>query len=200
MHFFIRSLFLLLSAGLLFGAGPSVSRLESVPPADLREGDIVVRSGKGFISRIFRNASISDKKYSHCGIVTFRQGKAIVVHFIDEQGKKAGMHFDSFESFSDPEHNNAFAVYRYDFMQANQEKLQLFILQTQQKEISFDDRFDLETDDQFYCSEFVFKAILNSTGKRLPVTKLNGRNYVAPDNLYLNPYSTCIFKSGNPDS
>ncbi len=206
MPVFIRIIFLLLVAGVLFGAGPSTVAKKPVDipgvhyPTMLKTGDIVLRSGKGFISRMFRDASTHDRVYSHAGIVLIREGKPMVVHFIEEQGKKVGLHIDPVEVFCDPSHNDAFAIFRYDQMTGHETELRNFIIQTFRSNMAFDEQFNLESDDSYYCSEFVYKAILFATGNRLPVTQLNGFRYVAPDNLYLNSFATCIFSSSNPDS
>jgi hypothetical protein len=194
----LKLLFLIGFSGLLFGAGPVTEGIrrsnEPMPQFPLQPGDIVLRTGKGFISKMFRNASRNERLYSHAGIVVNYRGRFMVAHCIQDENGNGGIRLDSPGSFCDPELNTGFSVYRYPFMSGNESRMNRFVLDACAKRIPFDEHFQLDTDGSYYCSEFIFKTVKYATGKELPVTEINGLKYVAIDNLYLNTRAYCVYK------
>jgi permuted papain-like amidase YaeF/Yiix C92 family enzyme len=162
----------------------------------LQSGDVILRSGKGFISDVFRQLSSGDKKYSHAGIISIEEHKVFVYHILGGETKQGSqIRKELLDSFCAEKNNKAFAVYRYDL--ANEEKknmlnnLQLLF----SKKITFDPHFDLATDSAMYCTELVYKVVEAAVHdkKYLPYTFAEGNKYIALDNLYMNPHSKLIY-------
>lgn len=199
MGYLLKLLFLVGFSGLLFGAGPALEKVtrseELSPQLPLRPGDVVLRSGRGFISNMFRNASLNERRYSHAGIVVQFRGRLMVAHFIQDSDGRSGIRMELPSVFCHPDRNDGFSVYRYPFMSGLEPRLDRFVQDAAARRIPFDDQFRLDTDDRYYCSEFIFKAIQYASGKQLPVTEINGLQYVAIDNLYLNSMAYCVFQS-----
>ena len=161
-----------------------------------QSGDIILRNGKGFISDVFRQFSLEDKKYSHAGIINVEENKIFVYHILGgETKKRMQIRKELLDYFCTPEDNNSFAVYRYD-LSGEEKKSMLKNLQLlASKKIVFDPHFDLATDSAMYCTELVYKVVEAAahTKKYLPYTFASGNKYIAPDNLYMNPHSKLIY-------
>lgn len=151
--------------------------------ATVLTGDLIMRTGNDFTSDVMKKLSVHDKTYSHCGIASLENDTLFVYHAIggdwnpDQKIRK-----DPFELFCNPFDNKGFGIYRY---QLNQENLDRFVNTARKyyvQEVTFDMRFDLATDDQIYCTEYIFKSMKDM----LPIgtTTTHGVTYIAPDNLY----------------
>jgi len=57
---------------------------------NLQPGDVILRSGKGFISNVFRQFSVKDKRYSHAGIIDSENGKFYVYHILGGTSSTSG--------------------------------------------------------------------------------------------------------------
>ena len=71
------------------------------------------------------------------------------------------------------------------------------MLEYYHKRPRFDLKFDLATDDELYCAEFVFKALnraMNDSGF-ISTTYLGGRSFVGVDALFNNGHSRIIWQS-----
>jgi hypothetical protein len=176
----------------------------------IQSGDIVLRSGKGFISDVFRQFSLKDKNYSHAGIISVEQNKVFVYHILGEENRRPevsgqkpedkimkgeSLRKELLESFCNSKENNAYAIYRYDLSKKAKENIITNLHSMARKKIVFDSYFDLATDAAMYCSELVYKAVTAAAGdkKYIPFTMVEGNKYIAPDNLYLNPHAALIY-------
>ena len=162
----------------------------------IQTGDIILRSGKGFISDVFRQFSLEDKRFSHAGIVSVEQNRIFVYHILgDERRQGSQVRKDLLDSFCNVKENNSFAVYRYDLTTNKKKNMVTNLKLFSEKKIKFDSHFDLATDSAMYCTELVYKAVEAATGnlQYLPCTIINGNKYIAPDNLYMNGHSKLIY-------
>lgn len=153
----------------------------------VKNGDLVLRVGSDAISTLFKNANIRVKTYSHAGIVFIENGCAMVYNCIGSADQPYNaLQRDSLSSYIDPESNNGFAIYRFNLNSKQIEKLHDICIQFYKEERKFDPNFDLKTDSLLYCTEFVYKALIQTTGKKdyFPVSTVNDFSYVAVDNLY----------------
>ena len=161
----------------------------------IRTGDLILRTGRDFASETFRQMSVHDRTYSHCGIALVVHDSVVVFHAIggsfnpDQQLRR-----DPLEVFCNPYENRGFAIYRYDLSPQAIPRLMDTVGQWYGRKIPFDLNFDLATDDRMYCAEFVYKAVTRATGDtvRLPVTVFAGRRFVTIDDLFLNPWCRAI--------
>ena len=175
----------------------------------LKEGDLVLRNGNEFSSQLIKNFSKTDKTYSHGGLVFFENGYPLVYHILQgDQNPDEKLRRDSLKRFCNPRKNFGFAVYRYDLDSIQLARLKKTIHDWYIKGVRFDPLFSLETDDKMYCSEMIRKSlqiatdgslVLNTTRPtkkeadyytyylKLPASYIVNMNFVAVDNLFLNP-------------
>ena len=163
----------------------------------LHDGDLVLRTGNDFISQTLRQFSPQDKTYSHCGIVLIENGEPYVYHAIGgEDNPDEYLRRERFASFCDPAYNTGFGIYRYCLSPAAHERLDSVVLKWYSEKIQFDLKFDLQTDNRMYCSEFACKALDKASGTPgfIPVSHIGTFAYVAIDNLFLNPHADKVLR------
>ncbi|MFM7310920.1 MAG: YiiX/YebB-like N1pC/P60 family cysteine hydrolase [Flavobacteriales bacterium] len=161
----------------------------------LRSGDLIFRHGRGVISNTLLKMSQREAKYSHAGVLIIEDGKAYVYHCIGgEDNPNSKMRRDHVSQFCDPEIAHAFGIYR---LPLNENVNQRFLDEVKRKHedgMLFDTSFDLTTDDEQYCTEFIFKILRSLEGMDLPLSSstFSGKEYVTCDNLYLIPNTQLI--------
>lgn len=158
----------------------------------LKQGDIVVRKGNDVTSEMLCLMNATDKSYSHCGIVLMEDGYPFVYHSIGgEDNPDARLRRDSANFWFSPANNLSFGIVRTDMPDSKQDSLYAIVRRYYKQQIKFDIKFDLATEDRFYCAEFVYKAFNRATGDSTylqPITFL-GHTFIGIDNLYLNPHA-----------
>ena len=67
------------------------------------------------------------------------------------------------------------------------------------KNIEFDKKFDLKSNDKMYCTELVYRILQQASGDKnfIPLTEISGVQYVACDNIYLSSNSKLIYSYSN---
>lgn len=166
--------------------------------SEVRDGDLVLRTGNDFISLTLRQFSTRNKTYSHCGIVRIEGGRVMVYHAIGgEDNPDARLRRDGFADFCDPEHNFGFGVFRYRLTQAERVRLDSVVDRDYRLKIPFDMKFDLGSDSSYYCAEFVYKALRTATGEPdfLPLSHIGQFTYVSIDDLFLNPHCRPVYQA-----
>ena len=161
----------------------------------VRQGDLILRTGNDFTSESLRQLSFNDKTYSHCGIASFENDTLFVYHALGgEWNPDAKLRRDPIELFCNAFENRGFGIYTYNLSQHALHNLDSIIKSWYSLGYTFDMRFDLSTDKQLYCAEFVCKAIQKSTDNRIifPISNINSFKFIAIDNLIINNY--CIEK------
>lgn len=164
----------------------------------LKDGDLVLRTGKDFISMSLRQFSVRDKTYSHCGLVRIEDGHVYVYHAIGgEDNPDARLRRDSFEAFCNPEFNSGFGIFTYQLNRTQHRRLDSLMEAYYQAGIRFDLKFDLHTDSSFYCAEFVYKSVERATHNTafFSLSHIGHFRYVAIDNLFLTPYARPVYQT-----
>lgn len=156
--------------------------------ANFQTGDLIFRDSKGMWGSFFKNLSQHEKKYSHVGFIQVANGNVWVCHYIDDNSC-SGLKREELNAFADSRKCNAIGVYRFALSDEKRNNLKKLIDQCMLHPLPFDDQFDLNSDDQLYCTEWVSKTLLKAAGIKIPATNIGGIKYIAPDNLYLN--SSC---------
>lgn len=159
----------------------------------LKTGDIILREGKSFVSQALRSFSQTDKHFSHAGIIVIKDKQVYVCHVMAAEGKRSNkIRLEPVNSFCNKADNSSFAVYRSG---VDPDHIESILAGYFQKGISFDNDFDLKSDQQMYCTELVYKALTAANGneKFINLSHGNGIDYVACDNLYLNPQTRLIY-------
>ena len=187
----------------------------------IREGDLILRCGNDFISESLSDFSQQEKLYSHSGVAIMDNGTMYVYsNMAGDINPDEIMRRDPVDSFISPVHNIAVGIYRYDITDPELEKLRAIIHNHYNNKLPFDMNFDLSTDDKMYCAEMIAKSVGQATGSRISFSKslitpalkekylkkllekkvipsakvADQREYLALDNLYLNPYCREIKK------
>lgn len=153
----------------------------------LRTGDLVLRLGNGPISSMIVNANTEDKEYSHCGMVVVENGCPFVYHILDN-GKDNAMQRDSATHWYNPQHNLRIGAYRYQLDTTEVNAIIADIKVQYNRGKAFDLDFDLNSEDKYYCSEFIYKCINHALADSIFIqpTVVDGHTYIALDDLYLN--------------
>jgi hypothetical protein len=161
----------------------------------LKQGDIVFRKGNDATSDMLCLLNLTDKTYSHCGIIAIENGYPFVYHSIGgEDNPDAKLRRDSAGFWFTPANNNMVGIARTDMKDEEKNRTGELLRWFYKEKIKFDMKFDLRSDDRFYCAELVYKAIIQATGNKeyfKPVTAF-GFRYIGIDNLYLNPHCKTV--------
>jgi hypothetical protein len=153
----------------------------------LKQGDLVVRRGKDVASMMISMAGEKDHTWSHCGLVQIENGKPYVYHFIGSGNEnEQGLHRDPAKNFFSARYNNAAGIMRYALSDSQLHKQAELIQEYYKSGKSFDNDFDLLTDDKLYCAEFVYKVMnaVKQDSDFIGTTVHNGFTFVPIDKLY----------------
>ncbi len=155
----------------------------------LQNGDLIFRSGTDEVSQAARSMNRVDTSFSHCGLLLIENDSVFVYHAIGgsfNPGQK--LRRDPLEVFCSVPDADRFAVYRYDLSKEEADSLSVLIRHHHKKGLKFDMYFNILSDDEMYCSEFVYKCLENSLHVPLS-TGIAPREWpygITPDDLYLN--------------
>ena len=135
-----------------------------LPPLDhLRNGDLIFRSGTSQESRVVKMLD-PGSKYSHVGLVDVRDGNAYVIHI--EPGKteaESKVRRELLADFLAPDRADGFAVFHVTPADDRRARSAIQAALTyQSRGVAFDQGFDLDSFDQMYCTELVWRAYLES--------------------------------------
>lgn len=153
----------------------------------LQNGDLVLRTGADATSYMLRQMNLTNKTYSHCGIVMIENGYPFVYHSIGgEDNPDEKLRRDSASFFFSPVSNERLGIARLDLSGSQIGLLHDIVQRYYKMAVPFDMDFDLATNDRLYCAEFVYKAIREATADTgyFSQTKLLAKTYVGVDNLY----------------
>lgn len=154
----------------------------------IQTGDLILRRGKDQVSDFFARLNTRNQKYSHCGLAVQTDSGLFVYHILATVNHLEGQILsEPIHSFIRPKINAGWAIIRYDFDSTKKAKLVAKIQDYTRQKITFDQQFDLQSDDKMYCSEMLYKALLfaSKDSLRLPITiASSGKKYIAIDNLF----------------
>lgn len=158
----------------------------------LKQGDVVVRKGNDVTSEMLCLMNATDKSYSHCGIVLIENGYPFVYHSIGgEDNPDARLRRDSANFWFSPANNLSFGIVRLDVPENKKDNLSGIVRRYYRQGKRFDIKFDLKSEDRFYCAEFIYKVVnraIEDSAYLQPITLL-GYTFIGIDNLYLNPHA-----------
>ncbi len=154
----------------------------------VQNGDIIFRSGADAISKMFVGMNQQDKSYSHCGICFTQDTNIIVYHSIGgEDNPDAKIRKETLEQFCNPMYNLAIGLVHIPLPINQVNALQFTCNNWYKQHRTFDMDFNLQTDTQLYCVEFVAKAFNAATSKdsffATSYIKTKKFRYYAPDNV-----------------
>lgn len=189
--------------------------LDSIEAAKkwIQNGDLICRTGFDFVSQSIQSFNTTDKTYSHSGLAFYEDGKIVVYHSIGGEDENPSENFkkEPFDSFVNPKRKVGFGIFRYKLTATELDCVTVQFKDLEKRHVKFDKYFNLQDDDKQYCSEAIAKTLKKCTNNRIviPITikeKLKIKNkgyehlkdkrfeYIAVDNLYLNPFCDSIKK------
>jgi len=155
-----------------------------------REGDLILRHGSGFWSDWFRDLSPREKRFSHVGIIIFKDDDPFVVHAIASEITGIGaVREEPLSSFI--EGIDDWAIFRPN---ASTNEAKAIGLEAR-KLIGhpFDMQFDLSEHQRIYCTELAFVAVNQACQRTLIRADFqNGKACVFVDACYLSDDFNCI--------
>jgi hypothetical protein len=168
----------------------------------LRDGDLVVRRGRGLFSDLFRTVGGSEAPYSHVGIVHLGRGTARVIHTeASELTGRGHARVEPLDSFIAAERADAAALYRpVGVPPGALEGAVAAALEMAEARTPFDTAFDLETENRLYCTELVWLAFrraglplveedqlvpLSLTGRTAPLRVLTMESLLRSEHIQL---------------
>ena len=120
----------------------------------LKDGDIILRQGDGPLSPVFRDMSLTDKRFSHLGIVRIRDGNITIINSVGLlTNKKKGVEKKTLEEFLSVA--NVAGVFRANFTEGSKisDKAVEYV------NYPFDWDFDLDDDRKIYCTELLYAVL-----------------------------------------
>ncbi|MCL2131874.1 MAG: hypothetical protein FWH36_05420 [Lentimicrobiaceae bacterium] len=136
----------------------------------LQAGDIILRHGFGLISDAIVKYAKSPYSVSHCGIVVKDSSDNwAVIHTVSNAlADIDGMQKDNLKKFVRDSKPHSIIVTRYRFQ--NEEQRQKIVNQAYyylQKQVPFDNEFNLSDSTQFFCTEFIWNVFYYAIGADL---------------------------------
>ncbi|HYF30632.1 MAG TPA: YiiX/YebB-like N1pC/P60 family cysteine hydrolase [Chitinophagaceae bacterium] len=177
---------------------------------NIRDGDMILRTGNDFSSGHIRDISAKDKTYSHGGIAV-REGEDVYIYHIDTEFGHSNdkVRKEILDSFCNPLKSLGFGHARYALDSAENKAFVAYMEKQYHNKTPFDLRFDVKTDDSMYCSEMIMKGLRAATNNRvqietirfygkdkykvikqylkIPESDFVGRHFVPVDHLYVHP-------------
>lgn len=172
------------SAGHQTEAAKVVNRF-IMPDSEFRTGDVILRSGKGLVSDMFRKFNLSGAPWSHAGILVRKNDQWLVYHIIGNAGDpNHRIKSETISSFCHSAYNTGFALYRNSQTVPDTTLILHYLDSLRNSGVTFDHQFNLNDDQKLYCTELVYKTLRRAGFDSIPVSVLNGQHYVAADDLY----------------
>jgi len=149
---------LLITAGILYIFTPrklpdNVIDYLKIEPY-LQDGDIILRQGDATWSAVFSDFSLTDKRFSHVGIVRIRDGDISIIHAIGNILNKArGVEVISLERFMQQAMSVGIFRARYVDAALISDKVMNYV------GLPFDWDFDISDDSKIYCTELLYVVL-----------------------------------------
>lgn len=120
----------------------------------VKEGDIICRLGDRFWSQVFKDYSVTDKRYSHMGIIHIEDGQINVIH--SEGTTEPGKDYVKQESLDDfIKIARSIGIYRLNETDGNT----IAASALQYIGFPFDWKFDFEDEAKIYCTELLYHVL-----------------------------------------
>ena len=143
----------------------------------IHDGDIILRHGYGLVSDLIVEQLKEKYDLSHCAIVCKDDTNFMIIHSVSSSLSNVdGVQSQDLKSFINDSQYNSVVVIRYKPKinkpaSAIARKAKYYL----KKQIPFDNAFDINDSSQFYCTELLWKVILNEYGDDILAGKNNQR-------------------------
>jgi hypothetical protein len=170
-------------------AARASTQLRALEPM-IHSGDLITRTGNDFTSESLREFNQRDQTFSHCGIASIENDTVFVYHALGgEFNPNQKIRRDPLQTFGEAYSNRGIGLFRYDLEPSEMDQLVFIAKKWYRDGVVFDMKFDLQTNERMYCAEYVYKALLAASGKRLSLSTshIKSFEFVGVDDLYLLP-------------
>lgn len=183
---------------LVLTTATSTARHTGHPTPPLQSGDVVLRHGNSLWSSVFAQLNSRDRRFSHAGVVIGDGFRWYVIHAeADNLGRYGQVRMDEWEIFS--RDAQRLAILRLNDVSAADRTADA-ALSMYHHTLPFDFSFDLTRLDAVYCSELVWRALMEAL-QHDPLPEkavVHGRNAVLVENLLLDvPGLSVVYASGS---
>jgi hypothetical protein len=160
----------------------------------IKNGDILTRTGNDFTSYTLRNMQQKDKTYSHCGIVSIEKDSLFVYHALGgEFNPHQTLLRERLSSFCNSQENKKIGLFRLAISQNQVKQVTEICKKRFTQKIPFDMDFNLATKDSMYCAEFVATTIHDATQLVFDTSKIKGFAFFGVDNIIQHKKCSLIF-------
>lgn len=171
-------------------AGKTLSALTR--KVGVREGDLILRHGNGLWSNFIRDSNLSDKRFSHVGVVVRGvEGEFFVVHADCDAAGLGEVRREPLANFLREARRVGVLRPRAGVPAARVRAAESFVGRP------FDRNFDLADDSELYCTELVLRAVRDADpGFSARTFGLAGREIVPADAFSDPAFAEELFDSG----
>jgi len=147
----------------------------------INDGDIILRHGYGLVSDMIVEQLDEQYDISHCAIVCKNDSACYIIHSVSSTLSDIdGVQSQDLKSFINDSQYNSVIVIRYKPkinkpLSAISKRAKFYLSQ----KIPFDNAFDINDSSEFYCTELLWKVILNEYGDDI----MKGKNNEHKDHL-----------------
>lgn len=157
---YITSSFVILSiiiAYLLFYLKPI--KAFNFETSQLKNGDLILRCGRSTESFAVYTAD-KNAEFTHIGIIVYENNIPKVIHAVPHKNKFIKR--ETLNTFLKPENASKFAIYRSNYSVETLKNVTNKAVDFYNKKVQFDSNYDLNTNEEMYCTELILKAYKNA--------------------------------------
>lgn len=132
----------------------------------LQSGDIILKHGRGWVSRRIVQILHEKEKISHCGLVIRQKDSLFIIHSVArEVSGSDGVQTISLKKFIRDTAPGSLRAVRLKAPADTRRKMAEEALKYLSRKTPFDYDYDYTSDDKIYCSELVYRVVLNASGE-----------------------------------
>jgi len=160
----------------------------------LKDGDIILRYGYGLVSDYIVKTLKEDYYISHCGIIVIKDGKYKVIHSVSQSlSDYDGVQEQSLEKFINHSQVKSIIVTRFKTTDKKRKLISKKAIEYKDRQIPFDHSFNINDSSEIYCSELIWKIILDQFKIDIfPDKSEKTKNYLNFSNFYNPDYFEII--------
>ena len=125
----------------------------------LKNGDLILRKGRSVESYAVYSAD-KEAEFTHIGMIVYENKIPFVIHAVPHKNKT--LKKESVQDFLKPKNASKFAIYRSSFSSEVLRNVTSEVKKFYNNKIVFDNNYNLETDNEMYCTELILKAFKNN--------------------------------------
>ena len=130
----------------------------------IKEGDIILRRGYGWVSDAIQNMNANKRNISHCGIIVKYKNQWHVIHTISGYiSKNDGVQIEPIYHFTNGAKENSIIIVRPQIEESVRVKIINKSFYYLSNKTPFDNAFSHNDSLSFYCTEFIHHIISTST-------------------------------------